>query len=837
MDTAREDRIERLFEEASTLPHERRAAFLDRACGADAELRATLEGLVSHAARAHEFVDRVAGPAMARAVDEVMRDPRGTEERGPDPLIGQEVDHFRILEKLGGGGMGRVYKALDLKLDRTVALKFLPPHLGADDEAKRRLIHEAKAASALDHPNICAIYEIGETDAGQLFIAMAHYEGKTLKAKIARGPLPVDEAVGYGVQIAEALQRAHASGIVHRDIKPSNVMVTAHGEVKVLDFGLAKTAGSDLTREGVTIGTVAYMSPEQTRGEAVDARSDVWSLGAVLYEMLTGQRPFRGESDQTLIHAIRHDSPKPLRELRPDISADVAALIDRCLDKAPARRYQSAPELLVSMHPVQAAPRAGQRPAWRMRAVAYGSVVVLLGLMFVIGNRQRLPPQPRVASLAVLPVTTPMDSSDQYFADGMTDLLIAQLSELSGLERVISRNSVMQYRGTRKSSRQIGQELGVDALVEMSVLRVEDRVRITVNLVEAGAQRVLWGDSFERPLRDVLTLQRDVAQAIGRELHVQLTPQETARLGAAARRVDPEAFALYLHAVRVSGPNQEGDRIAYLEKAIEKDPTFALAYARVALSYIMVAHDRAKAEWAISRALALDPSLSEAHDALGLLRMWLDWDWTGAQAALHRAIELSPHNSRAHHELAQLLMRLGRCDEAVAAEQTAVLQDPVRRLFQSGLGEIYLHCRRYDDAIREFEKTLALTGDSSHTYRNLGDVYFYQRQYTKSLAMYEKAGSVPGWVRVPLGSRKEALHQIGELRSTSARDDRDFYPSWTLARLYASVGELDSAITWLERAYERRDGMVVYLRGMPDFDPLRDDPRYQALLRKVGLIS
>ena len=831
MDTAREDRIERLFEEASTLPHERRAAFLDRACGSDTELRAALDGLVTHAAKAHEFVDRVAGPAMARAMGEVMRDPCGAEKRGPDPFIGQEVDHFRILEKLGGGGMGRVYKALDLKLDRTVALKFLPPHLGTDDEAKRRLIHEAKAASALDHPNICAIYEIGETDAGRLFIAMAHYEGETLKAKIARGPLPVGEALRYGAQIAEALQRAHTSGIVHRDIKPSNVMVTAHGEVKVLDFGLAKTAGSDLTREGATIGTVAYMSPEQTHGNATDARTDVWSLGAVLYEMLTGERPFRSENDQTLIHAIRHDAPKPVRELRPEVSAHVAALVSRCLEKSPTSRCQSAAELLAGVHGVQAVGSSVRRPAWQIRVLVYTSVAVLLGLMLLIGNRRITPPETRVASLAVLPVAPSMgDSAEQYFADGMTDLLIAQLSQFSGLQRVISRSSVMQYKDTRKSSRQIGQELGVDALVEMSVLRAGDQVRITVNLVEAGAQRVLWGDSFERPLRDVLTLQREVAQAIRRQLQVQLTPQEAARLSAPARRVDPEAFALYLQAVRVSGPDQERERIAYLEQALEKDSAFALAYARVALSYTMVARDRAKAEWAIARALALDPSLSEAHDALGLLRMWLDWDWIGAQAALHRAIALSPHNSRAHHELGQLLMRLGRCDEAVVAEQTAVLHDPARQLFQSGLGEIYLYCRRYDEAVHEFERTLGLTPNSSYTYRNLGDAYFYQRQYPKALAMYEKAGSVPGWARIPLGSRKEALRQIAELKSALPHDGR-----WDLARLYTSLGEPDSAITWLEQAYEHRDGMVVYLRVMPHFDPLRDHPRFQTLLKKVGL--
>jgi len=714
MDTAREDRIERLFEEASALPPEQRAAFLDRACGSDADLRAEMEGLVAHADKAHRFVDRVAGPAMARAMGEAMGDSRGDAEPGADPFVGQQVAHFRILEKLGGGGMGRVYKALDLRLDRTVVLKFLPPHLGADEEATQRFIYEAKAASGLDHPHICVIYEIRETDQGRLFIAMAHYEGETLKPKIARGPLQVREALDYVAQIAEGLQRAHASGIVHRDIKPANVIVTVRGKVKILDFGLAKMAGSDLTREGTAIGTVAYMSPEQTHGNGVDARTDIWSLGVVLYEMLTGKRPFSSESDQTLIHGIRHDAPKPFRDLRPDAPANVAALVSRCLEKTPERRYHDAGELLAAVRAVQAGGTAVRRPAWRLRVPPNGSVAVVLGLLLLVAGTWLAGKRPRQAEV-----------------------------------------------------------------------------------------------------------------------------QETARLTAAAPRVDPDAFALYLKASRVWPPRTDSEAIASLEQAIEKDSTFALAYATVARRYAIFGRDRATAERTVAKALALDPS-PEAYNARGLFLEFKDFDWSAAEAAFRRAIELSPHNSRAHHELGQLLMRVGRCDEAAAAEQHAVLQDPRSRQFQGGLGEIYLNCRRYDDAVREFETTLHLgrdARDSSNTYRDLGDVYFYERQYAEALAMYEKAGSVPGWARTPLGSRQEALQQIDKLKSALARDDRDIGVRWDLARLYTSLGERDSAITWLERAYERRDGMLVYLRVMPHFDPLRDDLRFQALLKKVGLTS
>src|SRR5215218_7251979 len=304
MNASREDRLERLFERAEALPPTRRAGFVERACGADAELRATLTALMADVEDAHAFVDRVAGPVVASAAGYALNDAPVDTGIDADARAGQHVAHFRILEKLGRGGMGRVYRAHDLRLDRIVALKFLPAHLSADDEAKRRLVHEAKAASALAHPNVCAIHEIGETAGGELFIAMAHCDGETLKQRIARGPLPVRDVLDYVAQIAAGLQRTHEAGIVHRDVKPANLLVDHEGRVTIVDFGLAKMAGSDLSREGTTIGTVAYMSPEQTRGDALDARTDLWSLGAVLYEMLTGARPFRCESDETLIHAI-----------------------------------------------------------------------------------------------------------------------------------------------------------------------------------------------------------------------------------------------------------------------------------------------------------------------------------------------------------------------------------------------------------------------------------------------------------------------------------------------------------------------------------------------------
>ncbi|MBA3560642.1 MAG: protein kinase [Gemmatimonadaceae bacterium] len=833
MDTTLEDRLERLFEEASTLPPEQRTAFLDEACGADKELRCTLAALVSDAARANDFGDRVLGPAVARVAGVILGDSLADMDDGADPLLGQQIAHFQIVEKLGGGGMGRVYKALDLRLDRTVALKFLPPHLNAEADAKRRFAHEAKAASALDHPNICAIHEIGETDAGQLFIAMAHCDGETLKEKIARGPLPIAQAFEYVARIAEALERAHDAGIVHRDVKPANVMVTGAGVVKIVDFGLAKMAGTDVTREGTTIGTVAYMSPEQTRGTAVDGRSDLWSLGAVLYEMLTGQRPFRGENDETLIYAIRHDEPNSVRSIRPEISMSLAAVVSRCLVKEPARRYQRAGELLADLRIIESGGSV-QRPVSPSRVLWYAGVGVVLLLVILAGVALRTRPAARLRSLAVLPVTAFTGNSAQDdLSEGMTDLLINRLSELSGLGRVVSRTSVAQYRNTQKSSRQIGRELGVDALVEMSVMRVGERVRITVNLVKAETERVLWSRSFERLEGDVLTLQREVAQAIARELQIQLTPVEKARLVERAPKVNPEAFALFLQSARTPDLARG---MSYLEQAIAKDSTFALAYAKVAIAYIWLPRDKVKAERAIAKALALDPASSDAYDALGLLRMWIDWDWTAAESAFRKAIELNPHNSLAHHELGQLFMRVGRCDEAVAESQQAVLQGPGVAHYQSGLAEIYLYCRRYDDAIREFEKNLVLVRDSMHAYFLIGDAYFYKGQYTQALSMYEKSRwPVPAWAYVSLGRLEEARKWIVTSNAEWARGGAPAYVAWNLARSYASLGEREQALKWLEQTYDMKGGFVVYLKMHPQFDSLRGEPRFQRLLQNIGL--
>jgi len=586
------------------------------------------------------------------------------------------------------------------------------------------------------------------------------------------------------------------------------------------------------------------MSPEQTCGSDVDARTDIWSLGVLLYEMLTGRRPFNAEREDTLIHAIRHDDPTPIRDVRPEIPDTVAAVVSRCLDKRLATRYQSVEELLADVRAIE---KGGtpERPVRPRRRLLYLGGAALVAALAVAGgplisrSRSRVQMELGLRSLAVLPVTDfTRDSTREYFADEMTDLLINQLSQLSGLRRVVARTSVTKYKGTLQSSRAIGRELGVDGLVEASVLRQGQRVRINVSLIAAKADRVLWSRTFERPMSDVLTLQREVTQAIAGAIQLQLTPGETARVTTAARQVNPEAFALYLRGTRLpaDGRNVDSSR-SYLEQAIAKDSTFALAYIRLADTYAMNVHDKPKAEWAIEKALALDPNLSEAYDALGVLRMWVDWDFLAADTALRRSITLNPNNGRGHHELGQLLERLGRCDEAIPEARLAILTDPRSAHYQSGIAEIYMNCRRYDDARREFQKVLELVSDSGNVYWNLGEIYFQQGQYRTALAMYEKMrqSPPPGWAYVPLGSRKQALQQISAMRADVAGGKAQVWMSWMLARLYIHLGQPAEALTWLEKAYEERSGAIVYLKVDPHFDSLHGEPRYQALLKKVGL--
>jgi eukaryotic-like serine/threonine-protein kinase len=617
-----------------------------------------------------------------------------------DAFIGQTISHYRILEKLGGGGMGVVYKAEDTRLKRHVALKFLAEEISQDRYALERFQREAQAASALNHPNICTIYDVGE-EHGQTFLVMEFLEGQTLKERLAGWPAKPEEVAKMGMQAAIALEAAHAKGIVHCDIKPANLFVAGREQLKLMDFGLAQllrsVSGDSLTEthsglHGVA-GTLPYMAPEQLRGGPVDARTDIYALGVVLYEMATGQRPFRGELAPQLIDAILHQPALLPARLNPVIPGELEHILLKCLEKDPENRYQSAKELEVDLRRLGAPSTTAAirtatpaRAPWRWPLVAGTAVALAAGIAIGLnapgwlwhGSRPG-----RIESLAVLPLENLSgDPSQSYFADGMTEELITDLGQISSL-RVISRTSVMHYKGTQRTIPEIARELHVDAVVEGSVERVGNQVRITAQLIEARVDRHLWAKKYERELRNALQLQDEVAQAIAREIQVKLTPQEQTRL-ASSRTVNPEAYDDYLKGRYFYYQwTAETDRKAheYFQQAINKDPNYAPAWALWAdtlKALELPPQESAKqAREALQNALQLDDSLAEVHTAIAVAKFNYEWDWAGGARELRRSIELNPNYAEAHHCYSHYLMAQGRVEDSLRENQRALDSDPL----------------------------------------------------------------------------------------------------------------------------------------------------------------
>jgi len=771
---------------------------------------------------------------------------------------------YRIVEPIGKGGMGVVYKAEDTKLKRSVAVKFLPSELSDDSDAGERFLREAQAVAALSHPHICTIHEINEEEK-QPFIVMEYVEGQSLKQKIEQGLLDQAEALDIAIQVAEGLEEAHKKGIIHRDIKPGNIMLTTKGQAKVMDFGLAKVLGKSLiTKEARTMGTVAYMSSEQARGEKVDHRTDIWSFGVVLYEMLTGQLPFKGEHEQAIVYSILKEKPEPITDLKADIPVSIVEVVSKALEKDPDKRYKQAEELLDDLKSIAAGivpeeiklSLRKEKLRRRKRAILYAGAAGLIIILAVLGLTLLKGPPETIDSIAVLPLKNLTgDAEQEYFVDGVTDELIGQLGQISGLQRVISRTSVMRYKNTDKSLPEIAREMNVDALVEGTVYQVGENVSIKLQLFDAlPEERSLWTQRYDRPVTDVLVMYGEMAGAIAENIKVKLTAQEETRL-ANARQVNPEAYEAYVRGsykwMNFVTPEDLDTAEKHFDLALEKDPSYAPAYAGRAWVWLVrnqwgwsppeEAGPKSKA--AALLAIELDENSAGAHEALALVRMMIDWDWDGAWESWRRSLELNPNVASAQGAYAHFLMMMGHGEEALIHSERGVVLDPFSPLFHSWYAFVLYSRWRYDEAIAAAREALRFQPDFPiaanalwwimHEKKGMEREAFEAAKVSARVTYNDsriEAALDEGYAQ---GGYAESMKRGAE--ALIARLPEVFCLPSDIATFYAMAEEKNKTLDWLEKGLEVNDPVLPYL-GYPLFiDLLRDEPRYQELLRKMNL--
>lgn len=773
-------------------------------------------------------------------------------------MIGRTLSHYRILDLIGRGGMGVVYRAKDERLDRDVALKVLPAGALADDDSRRLFQREALALSRLSHPNIETVHDFDSRD-GIDFLVMEYIPGVSLDQRLAAGPLPESEVLALGAQLAQGLAEAHVRGVVHGDLKPANLRVTPDHRLKILDFGLAQLlrpvteeAPTETLASGrVVAGTPPYMAPEQFKGARSDARVDLYMAGAVLYEMTTGRRAFPQATGEALVRAILHQPPRVPRALNPAISRGLEAIILKALAKEPQRRYQSAADLLADLQSLAAVP-ARSEPRWRFappaRLMLAAGMLVLVALAGSIGFRLFWtggPPD----SLAVLPFENAGgDPETEYLSDGVTESIINTISTLPRV-KVIARASVFRYKGKEIDPRMVGRQLGVSAILVGRVQRRGSDVIVSAELVGARDRRHLWGEQYARRLSDILYVQGEIAGHISENLRLQLTGEEKKRL-ASRSAGNPEAYELYLkgrYALNKGTKDGSMKAVEHFKSAVVIDPAYALGYAGLADAYYGVSNmyvtpreAMPKARTAALRALELDETLGEAHASLGNVKAQYEWDWEGAGKEFRRAIDLTPSHAAAHQGYSLYLGELGRLDEAVAEMEKARALDPLSVLIGGNVALLQYLAGRLDEAEHELHRTMELDPDAPLPHLVLGMVRARQGNVSEGIAEIEKAyalddnAEIAGWLGYAYGlsGRKgDAERLVRDLEKRTG----EFVPAYAIAMLHASLGDKDEAFAWLDRSFEDHSEGVGWIRVDPRLQPLRSDPRYADLLQRIRL--
>ena len=774
-------------------------------------------------------------------------------------MIGKTIAHYRILEELGQGGMGKVYLAEDLQLKRKVALKFLPHELIRNKEIRTRFVYEAQAASSLDHPNIATIFEINESDENP-FIAMAYYNGGTLLDKIKRKDLTIEQAIKIAMSIAEGMQKAHNKNIVHRDIKPANILFSEDGEPKIIDFGLAKFLGrSKLSRTGTTVGTIAYMSPEQAMGKEIDHRTDIWALGVILYEMLAGEHPFKGEYEQAIMYAITNEDPEFISKICADVPLEVEKIIDRALDKNPEKRFQSMQEMLKALEQAITDIHSGKsrtvstfRLGRQQRKIVFRFIPIVFIFLaiityFVLVKVVFASP----VSIVLLPLENiSRDAEQEWFTEGMTDAIITDLACINELH-IISRSSAMKYKSSNKSSAEIAAELGVSYIIEGSVVRIEDQVKITVRLIDARRNEYRWAQGYQRNFKDILSLQGEVAQAIARQIEINLTPNEETHL-TRKKIVNPEAYEAYLKGnfywFKLT-PQALETALQYFELAAELDPGFALAYAGIALvwagraqmGYVPMRIAGEKAQMAATKALELDDSLAGVHFVKAAIYAWGEWDWKQAVSSFENTLRLNPNMAEARAYYSHLLFTLNRPEEGMEQMERALKLDPFNTLFKGLYAMALNYEHRYDEAIEVLQQILKQSPGEPITLSTLRTTYHQKKMYTEALGIWRLSLEAQGDQRsiaaldsgYTEGGYSMALRRVAESKISQSK--ANYVSPWPIATLYTRAGMPAEALKWFEKALEAHDPNMPYLSIDPIFDYMREDPRFKVLVSKMGL--